>query len=148
VFNRGAETVNRLATVAALAKGGLAIDAECVVWAKLIMLESAKFVLSQTENMVEEEVNDTPQSRIRRKIKDIFKRSDMDEGFAKKLRVPARRNARGEVEITLSSVKRKARDDCKASARMVNEVIQEMQEEFEILGSPPVNNMVWMRWLG
>ena len=148
VANRGAETVNRLATVAALAKGAMVIDAECVVWADLIMTESARYVLSHTDNMVEEQDNDTPHSRVRRKIKDIFQRSEMDERFAAKLRVPPRRGDQDCVEITASSIKRKARDDCKVGARVVNEVLEDMIAESEIVAFPPINNVVWLKWLG
>lgn len=149
VYSRAAEAVSRMATVAGLAKGGLVIDAECVTWARLVVQQSMDYVLSKMDSITDEEVNDTPESKARRKVKEVFSRCDMDEkGYGQKLRVPMRRNHDGGVEVTLGALKRKVLDDTKVASRVINDVIKDMQEMGDLVALPPVNNAVWVRWLG
>jgi len=148
VYGRAAESVVRLATVAGLAKGGLSVDAECMTWARLVVQQSVDFVLSKMETIEDFGVGDTPESRARRKIKELFRRCDMDNEFWGRFKVSPRRNSAGDIEITKGALKRKVQDDTKVAARVVNDVIADFKETEDIVGIPAGNNKEWLRWLG
>ena len=147
VYGRAAEAVNRMATVAGLAKGGLTIDAECMMWAKLVVDQSISYVMSRLETISDEEQGDTPESRVRRKLKEVFRRCAVDKDYGNKLRVPSRIGFNGDVEITKGALKRKLLDLTKVPSRVVNDVIAEYLESGDLVEIPGEDARTkWIRY--
>jgi len=148
VYGRAAESVNRLATVAGLAKGGLTVDAECVTWARLVVQASVDFVLSKMETVTDDEPDDSPASKVRKAVGRIFQRCDMDAKYMDKL--GARRGPDGEVQVQLNKVRRVAKENVKgATSRLVTEELSGMEQDGYFVRLPVESNrQEFLKWLG
>ena len=148
IYARATEAVNRLATVCGLAKGGLVIDAECVIWSTRVVKQSLALVTSKMENMVEEEVGDTPASKVRAAVKKYFKLADGDSKFFNSFGTGAMRNSDGEVLLTVSALKRKVKDNTKVSQRVTDEELHGMLGDGEVFLLPGKGLSRWVKYVG
>ena len=148
IYARATEAVNRLATVAALAKGGLTIDAECVTWSTMLVKRSLHLVTSKMENMVEDEIGDTPSSKVRGAVKKYYPKAEADSKFYNSFGTGIRRGLDDDIQITFGRLKRKLKDNTKMSARIIDEELKGMIEDEEIVMIQATGMKQWLRYLG
>lgn len=147
IYARATEAVNRLATVAGLAKGGLVIDAECVTWASMVVKQSLALVTSKMENMVEDEHDDTPASKVRSAVKKYFPLADADAKFFNSFGEGIRRGPDHDIQITFGRLKRKLKDNTKTSRRVIDEELQGMIDDGELITIQVVGTKQWLRFI-
>lgn len=153
VYSRAAEACNRLATVAAVSKmtpSNLVVDAECITWARMLVEESVSLVTSR----IDEEINnaeDTIVARIRRSVVRVFRRAETDKEYFESLGPRGSgRGPGGEIILGLNAIRRKVKDNTKASASQITQEIDGMiqdEELFEVTKSisGPGPKTRWLR---
>ena len=148
IYARATEAVNRLATVAGLAKGGLTIDAECVTWSTMLVKQSLELVTRKMENMVDDDDNDTPSSRVRNYAQRCFKQAASDKKFLNSFAAGARKGSDGDIQLSFGKLKKKLKDNTKVSSRIIDEELKGMIEDSEIVIVQTLGLVKWLRYLG
>jgi len=148
IYARATEAVNRLATVAGLAKGGLLIDAECVTWSTMLVKQSLELVTRKMENMVDDDDNDTPSSRVRNYAQRCFKQAESDKKFYNSFGSGVRHGPDGEIQLSFGKLKKKLKDNTKVSSRIIDEELKGMIDDAEIIVVQTVGLIKWLRYLG
>jgi hypothetical protein len=135
IYNRAAEAVGRLATVAGIAKN-MVIDAECATWASMVVEESVAYVTSKMEDSIGSDDSDTPASKVRLAIVRQFKRADADVQVLKRL--SGQRDMDKVVNLSLSCLRRAVKNACRCSARVVSEEFEGMIQDGELVKIPMI----------